>query len=171
MYVGLYEFCNLYVCTCSCTYPSTYCMWVLYMYVCTYTYVYVHKYVCICVHTYDHLHTFGVASNIRKLFCKFHSVQKLWQVLHNSPIVTLYTNMHSTMISHHVWLKAVECKLIKQCTVFCTNTTIFFLYIQKVQPSSIEHRSTQIWTKHHQSLNWLIYTHYSHLVQANRTIS
>ena len=96
--------------------------------------------VFVCTHMITYIHLVWLQT-LENYFVSFHPVQKLLQVLHTSPTVTLYTNMHSTMLSHHVWLKGVECKLIKQCAVFCTNTSISFLYIQKVQPSSIEHRA------------------------------
>ena len=56
-------------------------------YVCTYTYVYVHKNVCICVHRYDPLHTFGVASNIRKSFCKFSSSSQIVASSGSTPVL------------------------------------------------------------------------------------
>ena len=117
--------------------------------------MFIKMYVFVCTDMIPYIHLVWLQT-LENHFVSFHSVQKLLQVLHTSPTVTLYTNMHSIMLSHYVWLKGVEYKLIKQCAVFCTNTSISFLYIQKVQCSSIEHRSTQIWTKHHQLLNWLI---------------
>ena len=129
--------------------------------------------VFVCTHMITYIHLVWLQT-LENYFVSFHLVQKLLQVLHTSPTVTLYTNMYSTMLSHHVWLKWVECKLIKQCAVFCTNTSISFLYIQKVQPSSIEHRA-EVHKFEQNTISCSTDSYYILLtrvkVQANRTIS
>ena len=89
----------------ACIPVNSYCMCVLYMCLCVYIYIimcmFISMCVFVCTHMIPYIHLVWLQT-LKNYFVSFHPVQKLLQVLHTSPTVTLYTNMHSTMLSHHV---------------------------------------------------------------------